>query len=172
MPTEEKKSLAIEVGENLGIMQLGIPEIEKVLGAYLYGNLGADDQLLRWIAQANAIEFSELEKFKGVPVLEFYSKIVCGGVLMELKKDGEKKVSIEAPLAFQSAMAGILEMAELVILKTGLRKKPMQNVTQFYPLSPVRAGINPNSFSFAKDGTGRCICNDEDFKNAYKKKWN
>lgn len=172
MPSQERPSFAYEVCENLGIEKLGIPEMEKVIGGYLYSNKGADDQLLDWIAAGNSIEISKLEKFKGIPVNDFYSKIVCGGILMNLKNEEDTITSIEAPLAFQSAMAGILELSELIIQKVGLRKNSFPNKTQFYPLLAVNPGVNPYNHSFPKDNTGRCICADQDFIDSYKTKWN
>lgn len=171
MPNEEKKSFALQVCENLGITKLVIPEMEKLMGGYLYSNIGADDRFLKWIADANEIEISELEKFKGIPVVDFYSKVVCGGMLMELRKSEVIIESIEAPLAFQSALAGILELAELVINKTGLRQQRLPTKTHFHPLNPVKLGVNPYNHSFTKDITGRCICADKDFIKAYITKW-
>ncbi len=173
MPTEERKSFALEVAENLGLMNLNLPpnlNIEFIMGGYLYGNKGADDQLLGWIASANSIDRGELEKFKGIPVREFYSKVVCGGILMQLRKEKQTK-AVEVPLAFQSALAGILLAAEFVVEKSNLRKKALPNVTQLWPLAPIKKEINPRSFTFKKDESGRCLCSDTTFVKAYQKKY-
>ena len=138
---------------------------------YVYFNKPADDNLVKMIAKSNGIEFGKLKKFIGVPVQEFYSKIVCGGILMELRKDSGPTQKIEAPLAFQSAMAGILELAEIVISKAGLRKDAFPSVTQFHPLQPVKHHQNPNNYDFSKDTSGRCICADQDFVAGYDEKW-
>lgn len=166
MPAGKRKSHSQEVADNLNL-----PHLERQIRDYIFYNKEADDQLLDWVAQANAIDFMKLEKFRGVPVQEFYANVVCGGMLMELR-DGDRVVEhIEAPLAFQSAMAGILEFSELLILKLGLRKDSMPNKTQFYPLQSVKSGVNPYNHSFPKDNSGRCICSDQDFISAYKSKW-
>jgi hypothetical protein len=68
-------------------------------------------------------------------------------------------------------MAGILELAEVIIDKAGLRKEKMQTKTQLYPLSPIKQVANPYNHSLTKDTSGRCICADADFLNAYKNKW-
>jgi len=173
MPTEKKKSFALEAAENLGLLQLNLPNInmEFQMAGYLYSNKGADDQLLQWIADANSIARSELEQYKGVPIQSFYSKFVCGGILMKMKKSESKSGTVEAPLAFQSALAGILLVSEFIIEKAGLRTDKLSTVTQFFPLAPVKDQINPRTFSFPKDVTGRCICADQDFITAYKTKW-
>lgn len=173
MPTEGRKSFAVEVAENLGLMNLNLPptvNIEFIMGGYLYGNKGADDQLLSWIASANSIDRAELEKFKGIPVREFYSKVVCGGILMQLRKEKQTK-AVEVPLAFQSALAGILLAAEFIVEKSNLRKIKLANVTQLWPLAPIKKDINPRSFTFNKDGSGRCLCSDQYFVSAYQKKY-
>lgn len=166
MPNEQGKSDAQEVSDNLGLS-----EMERQIRDYLFYNLPADQKLINWIAEANSIESSELEQFKGMPMNEFYSKVVCGGVLMELRQNDKVVQAIEAPLAFQSGMAGILLASELVIDKAGLRKRKFPIKTHFHPLYPVKLGSNPYNHSFSKDSTGRCICVDEDFVDTYRKKW-
>lgn len=166
MPSGKRKSRSQEIADNLNLSQM-----ERQIRDYVFYEKVADDQLLGWVAQANEIDFSELQKFRGMPVNEFYSNVVCGGMLMELRSGDQIVEHIEAPLAFQSAMAGILEFSELIIDKGGLRKTTMPNKTQFYPLASVKSGVNPYNHTFEKDNTGRCICADPDFVSAYIKKW-
>lgn len=166
MPGEQRKSYSQEVSDNLGLSHME-PQIRN----YLHYNLPADDQLIKWIADANTIDTLELEKFKGIPVSDFYSKVVCGGVLLEIKKDCPTTETLEAPLAFQSTLAGILLLAEKVITAGNLRKKIQPTITHFHPLFPLKHGTNPHSHSFTKDSSRRCICNDDDFLTAYEDKW-
>jgi hypothetical protein len=166
MPTGKRKSDSQVVADNLNLSQQ-----ERFIRDYIFYNKNADDQLLTLVANANNIEIEKLEVFKGMPVQQFYSNVVCGGMLMELRNGDAVVEHIEAPLAFQSAMAGILELAEVIIDKAGLRKEKMQTKTQFYPLFPVKQVENPYNHTFTKDTSGRCICADEDFLNAYKNKW-
>lgn len=166
MPNEQRKSYSQEVSDNLGL-----PHMELQIRNYLHYNLATDEQLIKWVTEANTIGFSELEKFKGISVSDFYAKVVCGGVLMELKRDGIVKETVEAPLAFQSALAGILLLAEKVIDIRNLREKGLPTITHFHPLFPLKPGINPYSHSFPKDSSGRCICSDNDFLDAYTNKW-
>lgn len=166
MPSERQKSYSQQVSDNLRLSHME-PQIRN----YLHYSLPADEQLIKWIADANTIDVSELEKFKGIPVSDFYAKVVCGGVLMELKKDCLKTETLEAPLAFQSTLAGILLLAEKVIATGNLRRKSLPTITHFHPLFPLKPGTNPHSHSFSKDSSSRCICSDSDFLNAYKNKW-
>jgi hypothetical protein len=166
MPTGKRKSHSQEVADNLNLTQN-----ERFIRDYIFYNKNADEQLLTLVANANNIEIEKLEMFKGMPVQEFYSNVVCGGMLMELRNGDTVVEHIEAPLAFQSAMAGILELAEVIIDKAGLRKEKMQTKTQLYPLSPIKQVANPYNHSLTKDTSGRCICADADFLNAYKNKW-
>ena len=165
MREKKKKDHSMIVAENLNLV-----DKEIYIRNYLYYNNPVDSQLLEWIASANTIPLSELEKFKGTPMNQFYSIFVCGGGLMQLRKDGMIVKSLEAPLAFQSALAGILLAADFV-LDCIHSRKITENVTQLYPLAPIRNGVNPDFITFPKDETGKCICNDEDFITAYKKKW-
>jgi len=166
MPNEKKKSYSQEVSDNLGLSNM-----ENIIREYLYYNKSADEQLIKWIAESNKIDYKILEEYIGIPVSEFYAKVVCGGILLELRKD-KNIINLEAPLAFQSTMAGILLISEIIVKKIGLRKKKIKNITHFYPLDPIKSRINPYTHSFQKDNTGRCICNDDDFLNAYNNKWN
>ncbi|MES2680879.1 MAG: E2 ligase fold family C protein [Bacteroidota bacterium] len=178
MPTGQAKSFALQVAENLGIHNVKLPPnvlpnitMEFIIGGYLHSNKGADDQLLQWIADENSIDRAELEQFKDIPVRDFYSRFVCGGVLMEMKKNGNKVGTVEAPLAFQSALAGILLISEFMLEKADARKNNVSNVTQVFPLAPIKNEMNPRNTFFEKDGTGRCICSDSAFIKAYKKKY-
>jgi hypothetical protein len=138
---------------------------------YLHYNMVADEPLLRIIAKSNNIDYLELTRFKGLPVSDFYGKVVCGGILLELKGGSMTTENIEAPMAFQSALAGILLVAEKVIEMGNIRKNSLPNKTHIYPLLPISQDTNPYSHTFPKDATGRCICCDQDFTSRYKTKW-
>ncbi|MDO8999837.1 MAG: E2 ligase fold family C protein [Bacteroidota bacterium] len=166
MPSGKQKSHSQQVADNLNLSQH-----ERFIRDYIFYNKNADDQLLNLVAQANNIEPEKLQAYNGLPVQQFYSSIVCGGTLMELRNDHTVVEHVEAPLAFQSAMAGILELSELIITKAGLRKEKMNIKTQFYPLSPIKSGVNPYNHDFAKDNSGRCMCADQDFQGLYMSKW-
>lgn len=174
IPSQKEKNYINEVADNCNISTLS-----NVVKDYINLNLDVDFRripqntasLLDIIAQANNIERSKLNQFHGKKVNEFYSEFICGGISLSLS-DKENKISnIDAPLAFQSAMAGIFLAAEIIIDATNLRKKTIKQQSHFYPLNPIGQN-NPFNHRLIKDNTGRCLCNDNDFKTRYKTKWN
>ncbi len=165
IPNEKKKSYSQEVSDNLNI-----PEKERIIRDYLYHNKPVDIKLLELVSTANKIDLRELIIYDGASMGEFYSKAVCGGQISYLKKDSTEVIDLEAPLSFQSALAGIVLAFELFISKTELVTDGKNN-NHFYPLSKIKENINPYRHTLEKDSTNRCICNDKDFVDFYIKKW-
>jgi molybdopterin/thiamine biosynthesis adenylyltransferase len=166
LPSRPKLSRAMEVAQNLGIVNS-----ERTVREYLYYNRDVDASLLKLISDANGIPMEQLSNFVGTPMSEFYSNFVCGGIFLKLKGDSKVEQKIEAPLAFQSAFAGILLASELFLWRAGYRKEAFANVTHFYPLLAINSTSNPYHHSLAKDVTGRCLCSDADFRSVYQTKW-
>ena len=167
IPKEEVKAYSVEVSENLKI-----PNQERLIRNYLYYNKLVDRKLLELVAEANSVEIIELLKYEGQNIYDFYSKAVCSGHLRYLSSSSNEVLEIEAPLAFQSALAGILLASELIISKLEFRSTNFKNQTHLHPLFPIKRDENPYNHTTEKNKTGRCICNDEDFKKAYINKWN
>lgn len=165
IPTEKKKSYSQEVSDNLLISNK-----ERIIRDYLYHNKPVDIKLLELISLANKIELKELIIYDGVSMSEFYSKAVCGGQISYLKKNSTEIIDLEAPLSFQSTLAGIVLALELFMCKTNL-KNGLKNNIHFYPLSRIKKNINPYRHTLEKDKTGRCMCNDNDFIEFYNQKW-
>ncbi len=167
IPHEKVKDYSLIVSENLRI-----PNQERLIRDYLYYNRLVDRKLLELVAKANSVELEELLQYEGQNISKFYSTVVCGGYLLSKSNSSEKSVDIDAPLAFQSTLAGILLASELIISKLEFRSTEFKNHTQLHPLFPIKRDINPYNHTIEKDKTGRCICNDEDFKKVYINKWN
>lgn len=167
IPKEKVKNYSVEVSENLKI-----PSQERLIRDYLYYNKLVDRKLLELVAEANTIEINELLEYEGQNISEFYSRAVCGGHLRYLNSSSNEVLEIEAPLAFQSTLAGILLASELIISKLEFRSTEFKNQTHLYPLFPIKEDHNPYNHTTEKDKTGRCICKDEDFKKVYINKWN
>jgi hypothetical protein len=128
-------------------------------------------QLLDVISQVNKIDRAELNRFHGMQVRQFYSTFICGGISIEVKLVNKVAKNVDAPLAFQSALAGILLGSELVMQDTGIRVNEPKQAVQFFPLYPIKEGNNPQLFSIPKNKTGRCLCIDQDFQERYNEKW-
>lgn len=77
--------------------------------------------------------------------------------------------NIEVPSAFESALAGILLAAEIVIDAKKLRKEELPTISRINLLRPISKYINENQ---SKHHIGRCICHDKDFRAVYDEKWN
>jgi hypothetical protein len=110
-----------------------------------------------------------LSQYNGLTVDQFYSDFICGGTILRLSSTKEEVKDVDAPLAFQSAMAGILLAAELVKY-FNFKDFKQDNRTDIYHLSPI-SKINPFHRQLIKDKTMRCLCQDEDFKRRYIEKW-
>ena len=78
------------------------------------------------------------------------------------------KTKAEVPSAFESALAGILLASEIVIDVTQLRKTPIPSISRINLLRPISKYINENQ---TKHHLGRCICQDDDFRDVYLEKW-
>jgi Prokaryotic E2 family C/ThiF family len=109
-----------------------------------------------------------LDSYAGRPLRHFYSHGLCGGVILTLGGRLGQQREMEAPMAFQSTMAGILLAAELVLDASGVRAKTMPCRSELDLLRPIGSRLNSPQ---AKDSTGRCICQDPAYIAAYKKKY-
>ncbi|HZF93886.1 MAG TPA: E2 ligase fold family C protein [Allosphingosinicella sp.] len=122
------------------------------------------DQFVRDAAHRLGLPEEALLPFAGEPLMQFYVKAVCGGVILDGRLD---KPPLEAPLAFQSALAGIMLAAELIADAGGMRRDAMKTKTI---LDLKRALPKRLNFRIAKrDATtqSKCICQDPDFVSAY-----
>ena len=173
IPTKKKKDFIVEVAENCNI-----PDKSEMVKDYYNLQKTVDEvwgpkyneSLLDAVGNANGINISDLSQFVGMQINQFYSNFVCGGVILKLTNVENKIVNVDAPLAFQSAMAGILLAAELVkhFINPDL---VLEDRTDIYHLSPMQKGFNPYHRIIEKDKTNRCFCKDEDFIKRYKEKW-
>jgi hypothetical protein len=166
VPEKKLRDYSQEVADNLGM-----PDAENFVRHYIAYDFPVDENLLTRISQTNNIPIEELNQFMGMPFSNFYSDAVCGGVILSLTSIEQANARMEAPLAFQSALAGVLLAAEIFLLSDGYRDAQFPNSTQLYPLLPIRQAINPYSTQLSKDTTQRCICMDSDFVEVYGAKW-
>jgi hypothetical protein len=168
VPEKKMRDYSQEVADNLGISDL-----ENQVRHYIAYDFIVDDILLTWISQANGIDKEHLSKFRGLRFSNFYSDAICGGVLLSLTGANQANSKMEAPLAFQSAVAGILLLSEIVLLKLGgHRGDQFPNSSQLYPLQKIKPETNPYNTQLSRDASLRCLCHDQDFKLVYDKMWN
>lgn len=164
IPNSKTKSRSQEIAENLGL----IGEInERLVRGYLAMNKPVDEALISLISAAKEIESDLLRPYIGKPIDIFYSAFVCGGVLMKLSKEGGQTVNVEVPCAFESALAGILLAAEVVIDSEELREHILP-ITKFNLLRPMSDYLLEDA---TKHPSGKCICQDDVFVNTYRSKY-
>jgi hypothetical protein len=108
-----------------------------------------------------------LMPFAHEPLRAFYVKAVCGGIAIE----AAAAPLIEAPLAFQSSLAGIMLAAELVATSASLREAPLPTKTTVDVTRPLGRRLSINVAKPPSDAAVRCICQDEVFIEVYNDKY-
>lgn len=141
---------------------LGLPQHERDIRELLYTNAPLDAMWLERIAQAKGLAPQKLLPFAGKPIRAFYSQQVCGSLLLGTSADRQT----QTPLAFQSALAGLLLAAEFVVETQQLRPSPLPLLTRFNLLKPLAPFLNE---AFQK--TSGCICQDADYVEQYAQKY-
>ena len=146
--------------------ELGIPEATLEVRTLLQQGTPVDASFVNRVASALGVEFKHLSKFVGQPLASFHQSAICGGLMLKLT-DGKVKVKTVVPMAFQSALAGIMLAAEVVKHAMGAAPAPTTS-TRINLMRPLASHLHdPKS----RDTTGRCICADEDFLAIYTAKY-
>lgn len=146
--------------------ELGMPEAHEEVKTLLQINAGVSKDFVARVATAMAVPIEPLAPFVGQPLRSFYQQAICGGLVFKLS-NGSRLVRTVVPMAFQSALAGIMLAAELVKHSAGF---PMSRTTstRMNLLRPLGSHLHDPK---AKDSSGRCICSDDDFIAAYRRKY-
>ena len=124
----------------------------------LYSNSSVDENWIVQIASSLNVERGMLEPFLGKPLRDLYQEGICGGRILATKTG-----AVEVPMAFQSAMAGIMLAAEIVKNRRGISSDWV--TTKLNLLRPIGSFLSERQ---EKSRFGNCICQDEDFIAAYK----
>ncbi|CDX13980.1 conserved hypothetical protein [Mesorhizobium plurifarium] len=146
--------------------ELGMLEAHDQVKTLLQTNAAVPHDFVARVATAMGVPFEPLARFVGQPLRSFYQQAICGGVVFQLS-GGSRLVRTVVPMAFQSALAGIMLAAELVKHSSGLPASPTTS-TRLNLLRPLGSHLHDPK---AKDSSGRCICSDEDFIGAYRRKY-
>lgn len=158
LPTSKSKN-----EDELIASAIGLPEAILEVRDLLFKGTPLTADWIERIAAANKLPSTELQQYMGKPLRAFYSEAICGGLVMQLG-GGAGPAQAEVPMAFQSALAGILLAAELVANAGGLKTSPPPVISRIDLLRPLIARVSENR---KKVMDGRCICQDQDFVNAY-----
>ena len=161
IPTVKKKDRSFEVAEGLGVLE---PKWEEKVRYYLYTGEPVPEAVIKTVAEANGFTFDELSQFVGKSMDTLYADFVCGGIILQ-KNNKVKTERIDAPLAFESCMAGLLLAMSYIMNEAGFETK--SNCITINPLSSWQHPFNPTPHNIGKDNTGRCLCSDEVYLNIY-----
>lgn len=159
-PKRDLKSRDEHVREALHLPPTATLEIRRLLAR----NEPLSADFIARVAAANGREVDLLRSFVGKTLNQFYSEAVCGSLLLRVPTGSE----VQTPMAFQSALAGILLAAELVLEACGARRPPTRSTLNL--LRPVAK--QETSSMDAKHPSGTCICQDRDYLAAYHRRSN
>lgn len=123
-------------------------------------------ELMQEIAGRLAVPLEPLLPFVGQPLRSLYQGAICGGVVFELT-GGSRPVRVEVPMAFQSAIAGIMLAAEIV--KRASSGAPDWTTAKLNLLRRMPRDVITERRR--KDRLDRCICQDTDYLDAYRAKY-
>jgi hypothetical protein len=120
----------------------------------------------RTAARSLGVDTDRLTPWRGKPLGDLYTDVVCGAVPLDVTSVGRIET---VPLAHQSALAGILMAAELV-----KRTNPqLSAMSQVEPLISWDDILRPPPSIWTKPRSREpgCICGDPDYLESYREKW-
>ncbi|MYB45881.1 MAG: hypothetical protein F4X74_13205 [Acidimicrobiia bacterium] len=147
---------------------LRVPEYQAQIRVLLGSGQGVDREICDAVARAWEIPVTMLDRYVGRPIRDLWVEGVCGGGIIPLGTTGSTPRELHVPLAFQSALAGVLLAAEAVrdVLTAGTpRNTTVRRLDLLRPLG------NSHPQPARKAGTGTCICEDQDFVSAFRAKY-
>ena len=143
-----------------------LPELMEIR-ELLHSRRAVGEAFLRRTAERLGVPFEPLAKFAGEPLESFYHDALCGGIVLRLGGASSAK-AIEVPLPFQSALAGVMLAAELVLDAMRARSAPLPCRTEIDLLRPIAPNLNVPA---AKSASGFCICQDAVYLKTYGRKY-
>lgn len=125
------------------------------------------EAMVRDIARQRGIDADRLLPFANLPIRQFRQKAICGNAELRAIDGGGPEVLV--PLAFQSALAGVMLAAEVVASAVGIRAVEPATQTRVNLMRRLPARITTP----LKKGSGpvRCICQDDDYLAVYREKY-
>ena len=163
LPAQKSKNQDQIIAEGLRI-----PQFQDRVRFLLGSGQATGKELCDAVATAWGISAKTLEPYVGRSIRELWVEGICGGGIIPLGEAGPAPRELQVPLAFQSALAGMLLATEAIcdVLTGGARRKTL--VRRMDVLRPLG---DPSPQPALKAGTGSCICEDLDFVAAYRAKY-
>ncbi|MDP9412541.1 MAG: E2 ligase fold family C protein [Pseudomonadota bacterium] len=165
LPSGKRRNEDEIVAEELG---LGNEQAQLMrVRLMLHQGTPVDEPFVREIAAAAGVDVERLLPFVGLPLRSFRAKAVCGNALLRAPDGGGADTQV--PLAFQSALAGVMLAADVVAERGGLRERrpPTKSVLDVLRPLPERPSF---AIGASRNGPARCICRDPDWVDAYRTK--
>lgn len=148
---------------------LGMPDQLLRIRELLYRGDPVGEDLAREVSDHLRLPPDLLTPFVGRPLRDFYTQGICGAASLYLQDTSRKPVDV--PMAFQSAMAGLMLAAEVVATVGGLRDQNLPTKTTIDLMRPLSIHLSSPVAKLAV-GTGpRCICQDSDYIERYHQKY-
>ena len=143
--------------------ELGLPERAKEIGGMLVMGTPLDDGFLRAVSTAKGIPLEVIAGFAGQPLQVFRARAVCGGLLLQAQGSAVA-TGVEVPAPFQSALAGVMLAAELVLQAAEHRREFQRGTTttRLDLLRPI-----PSIITYPEAPREGCICGDPDYLGVY-----
>ena len=161
LPDGEQKNEDQLIAESFGVKDR-LMQVRTLL----HKNEGAPRDLLEAIATARDVPLIKLLPFKDRPLRALYTEGFCGGAVIPLGEAGSPANDVHVPLAHQSALAGVVLAA--TGLRMGLGGHVDSVVTRYDVLKPQKRFL---VYPAAKHAGKRCICQDRDYRDVYRRKY-
>lgn len=158
---------ALENEDQIVSSALGIPGQLVQVRTLLHNGAGVSRSLLEVIAASRRVPIDVMLPFEGRPIRSLYVEGFCGGAVIPLGGLGTPRQEIHVPLPHQSALAGIL-LASACVQRALRPTDAGTTVTRTDLMQPLGSYLTQPA---AKDPQNRCICQDDDYRAAYVRKY-
>jgi hypothetical protein len=123
--------------------------------------------MIEQIERQVGVAAGSLKSFVSKPLIDLYQRAACGGIVLSMGGTlGATARDAEIPMAFQSALAGILLALEVICDAGPLRPNPLPVRSEINLLKPIKGTLNSPAQRVAK-----CICTDDDYAAAFRAKY-
>lgn len=146
-----------------------MPEALREVRDLLYSGRPMGPDFINRLAACWGVPRDAIAEYETAPLRTFYVKALCGGGLLRLTNGAvQPETAVAVPMAFQSALAGIMLAAELVIHAAGIERQAMPTTTRINLMRPLGRYLSRPAL---KHPSGRCICQDNDYLGAHRAKY-
>ncbi len=160
LPEGKGRSLSENIADALRLPEMEIRE-------KLHVGFKVNRAFLVRVEAATGVAAEVLRPFEGEPLSVFYSKAVCGTAHFGPSRGGDRGAAA-VPMAFQSALAGVLLAAEIIAEVAPLRTDALPPLTKINLLRPLGRYLTEPS---TKHASGTCLCQDPYYVSGYRRKW-